>query len=95
MAGLNNEKSKVTAKILNGLSISLAIMVTFVALPEAYARSVDWVAAYTASRYGEEFVELCRVLWFVILGATVFFGSYLSTYLLVAIGGMSLIMKII
>lgn len=91
----SGSKQDVTQRILNGLSISLALMATFIVLPEAYSHSIDWVAAYAATRYGEVYVEICRIGWFLILGSTIFFASYLSTYVLVAIGGFTLIVKFI
>jgi hypothetical protein len=81
-------------RAINGLALWFAVLITFLAVPELYARTVAWISNYCATRYGAEFVPACEVAWFVILGFIVFHAAQASTAALILSGGMALAMKI-
>lgn len=62
-------------KSVEWLAILLAIMAAFLLTPEVYARTVAWIVAYTASRYGAGFEDLTRFVWFVMTALLIFFGA--------------------
>lgn len=92
--GSNDQGKGLWQSAMDGLALWTAILVTFLAVPELYARTVAWIANYTATRYGAEFVPLCEVAWFVILGFIVFHGAQAGTAALILSGGMAVAMKL-
>lgn len=93
--GSGNSGRDIWNQSMIGLANSLAVLITFLAVPELYARTIDWVSNYTATRYGAEFIPLCELGWFVILGCIVFFTARAGTAALIISGGMALAMKLL
>jgi hypothetical protein len=93
--GSKNQGRDVWNQSMIGLANSLAVLITFLAVPELYARSIDWISNYTATRYGPEFIPVCELAWFVILGCIVFFTARAGTAALVISGGMALAMRML
>lgn len=90
----SNEPAKsMWQRAMDGLALWIAILITFLAVPELYARTVAWISHYTATRYGPEFVPFCEVAWFVILGFIVFHGAQAGTAALILTGGMAVAMR--
>lgn len=78
-----------------GLANSLAVLITFLAVPELYGRTINWISNYTATRYGAEFLPVCEIAWFGILGCIVFFTARAGTAALIVSGGAALALKLI
>jgi hypothetical protein len=78
---------------VEGLANTLAVVVTFFAVPPLYGRTVDWVAAFTARHYGAEFADLASLAWFVLAALLVFFTARASISTLLVMGGIALALR--
>ncbi|WP_072378272.1 hypothetical protein [Hyphomicrobium sp. NDB2Meth4] len=77
------------------LAILLAIMTAFLLTPEVYARTVNWIVAYTASRYGAGFEDLTRFAWFVMTALLIFFGARATLATAIVGAGLALATRLI
>lgn len=92
--GSNDQGKSMWQRAMDGLALWSAILITFLAVPELYARTVTWISHYTATRYGPEFVPFCEIAWFVILGFMVFHGAQAGAAALILSGGLTVMMKL-
>ena len=70
-----NKRRKVFMDSIEALATLLAALAAFLATPEAYSRTVNWVVRYASSRYGAGFEDLIAMGWFVMTALIIFFGA--------------------
>jgi len=80
---------------VTGLANTGAVAVAFFTVPEAYNRTISWVSAFAAARYGHEFIPTVELAWFVILALLIFFISRASVATLIVMGGLTIAMRLL
>ena len=73
-----------------GLANTAAAVVAFFATGPLYAKSVNWVTAYTASQYGTGLESLVAFFWFIAVACMAFFVARASVATLIVMGGLAL-----
>ncbi len=73
-----------------GLANTLAVVATFLGVPQLYGRSIVWIQAYTARHYGYGLEDLIAFAWFVICACFLFFISRASISTALVMGGLAL-----
>ena len=84
------KRQQVFMSSVEWLANLLAVLAAFILTPEIYARTVNWVVDYTASRYGAGFEDLTHFAWFVMTALLVFFGARASLTTAIVAGGLAL-----
>lgn len=75
---------------IEALANILAFITAFIATPEVYARTVNWVVNYTATRYGPGFEDMTAMGWFAVTALLIFFGARASLATAILAGGLAL-----
>lgn len=60
---------------VEALANLLALLTTFMATPEVYGRTVDWVVSYASARYGAGFEDAISLGWFLMTCLLLFFTA--------------------
>ena len=75
---------------VRGLANVGAAIATFLASPEAYDLTVDWVRAYIANHYGPGWRDVVEIVWFGLVVLLCFFLARASLSTLLVMGGLAL-----
>ena len=74
------------ALLANVLAFAAAMLGT----GPAYSASIGWVRDFTAAQYGAAFSDLASLVWFVVVGLTVFAFARASLATTITLGGLAL-----
>ncbi len=80
---------------VTGLANTGAVAVTFFTVPEAYSRTISWVLAFAAARYGHELIPVIELAWIAILALLIFFISRASVATLIVMGGLAIATRLL
>ena len=79
---------------VKGLANFAAVGVAFIATPQAYGLTIDWIRAYTAANYGYGWTDIVEIAWFAIVAGFVFFVARASVATLLIMGGLAIATRV-
>ncbi len=80
---------------VEGLANTMALIAAFFLTPEIYFRTVNWVAGFTAARYGADLVDIVAFVWFVAVALLTFFTARATLATAIVAAGLAVATKFV
>lgn len=89
------KRQQVFMSSVEALANLLAFLTAFLLTPEIYARTVTWVIAFTAHRYGPGFEDVTAFGHFIVTGLIVFFASRATLATAIVAAGLAFAVRFV
>jgi len=89
------KRQQVFMSSVEALANILAFATAFLLTPEVYARTVEWVVSFTASRYGAGFEDLTAFAHFVIVALVIFFTARATLATAIVAAGLAFAVRFV